>query len=306
MNRRLLYPVFFLTLITCSAPRSGLQNIGTHSLYYEVFGSGQPVVVIDVGAGETYQGWKPIIDSVSAQCKVIVYDRAGYGRSDAGPEPRDARTEAGELHVLLSKIGVKPPYLLAGHSLGAINLQVFADLFPTDVCGMVLLDPSPKAWIAGEGFPELRSMLGEATAALLDQATQADQTGDLEAKRQAGFLRALASEHLELFNLTGRQILSIQSFGKTPLTVIGSEIPNPRFGNSAEAFQAFWISQNKALAGLSSRGTFILAKNTTHQIPQEAPGLVIRAILDLAGVYRLELSTLSKKDVNLKNYPVLI
>ena len=45
-----------------------------------------------------------------------------------------------ELHALLGKAEVEPPYVLAGASLGGMNAQLFAARHPDEVAGVVLVD----------------------------------------------------------------------------------------------------------------------------------------------------------------------
>jgi len=47
------------------------------------------------------------------------------------------------LSLLLHNAGVEGPFLLVGHSLGGLNMQVFASRYPDHVIGAVLLDPPP-------------------------------------------------------------------------------------------------------------------------------------------------------------------
>ncbi|MFQ5572414.1 MAG: hypothetical protein ACE5G0_22295, partial [Rhodothermales bacterium] len=70
--------------------------------------------------------------------------------------------------------------------------------------------------------------------------------------------------------------------GALPLVVVASGRSNPAFGGSAEAFQQFWIEQNRALAALSSNGVFILAEESGHALYAEAPDLVLDAIRQVA------------------------
>jgi pimeloyl-ACP methyl ester carboxylesterase len=66
--------------------------------------------------------------------------------------PRDSQRAVDELHLLLGKSGEDGPFLLVGHSLGGLNMQVYANTYPEEVTGLVLLDPSPLAWMKGRGF----------------------------------------------------------------------------------------------------------------------------------------------------------
>ncbi len=71
----------------------------------------------------------------------------GLGWSDPGPEPRDALHHARELHTLLQNAHVPGPYVLVGHSLGGLSARMFADRYPDEVTGMVLVEgTNPDSW----------------------------------------------------------------------------------------------------------------------------------------------------------------
>ncbi len=253
-------------------------SIETHSLHYHYVGRGKPTVVIDVGIAERYTSWQTIIDSVSKVTSVFVYDRASYGTSEPGPLPRHSKQEAEELKSLLNTAKIRGPYVLVGHSHGALNMQVFAYLYPDVVAGMVLLDPSPKGWLLGKGFPELRQMFEDYTHGLLEQS-QAIQDTNEEALRAKSFLETLYSEHNELFNQTAKQLGMITTFGDIKLTVIAAGRPNSLFGEYAESYQEYWIEESRRLSEMSSKGEFIVVEDSRHHVHLDAPGLVIDQIL---------------------------
>jgi len=97
-----------------SAPieRDELVDIGGRRLHARIWGSGAPVVVIDVGIGEAIEPWTPVITRLAAQTCVCAYERAGYGTSDGGPLPRTAHDVTGDLRLLLQKLSLPPPYVL--------------------------------------------------------------------------------------------------------------------------------------------------------------------------------------------------
>lgn len=268
-------------LAGCGEPagsKSELVDIGTHRLHVEYRGEGSPAVVIDVGIGASYDLWQPIIEELSQVTTVITYDRAGYRESEPGPHPRTTGQSTHELRALLDKVPEGPPYILVGHSLGALHVMLLAFWKPEAVSGMVLLDPPPQDFIAGRRFPGLRELADSETAGMREGAEQARQGGE---EAQAIFLESVASEHQALFLESAEQIESIDGFGDLPLFVVASGVPNPMFGDSAEAFQEFWIESNRKLTAMSRAGEFILVAESEHHIHRDAPEIVLDAIQQL-------------------------
>jgi pimeloyl-ACP methyl ester carboxylesterase len=121
-------------------------DVGGHSLNLLIGGQGSPAVVFEGGFGVGIASWSTVQKEVAAFARTVSYDRAGLGQSELGPKPRSAKQIATELHTALEKAGVKPPYVLVGHSFGGIYVRVFAEMYPREVVGMVLLDPSQESF----------------------------------------------------------------------------------------------------------------------------------------------------------------
>ncbi len=280
-----LVPVLLVFMASCNPSNDPaldqLVGVGTHHLYIHCLGSGRPTIVIDTGMGERYESWQSVISTLSRETRVCAYDRAGYGRSEPGPMPRNSQRAADELHLLLANAGEGGPFLLVGHSLGGLNMQVYANSYPKEVAGLILLDPSPLAWITGEGFPKLRELFNQETRAQREAANAAKVSADPEAKAIAPFIDATASELEQFFGRTADEVAAIQSFGELPLTVIGASEPDPRFGEDAQAFRLFWNEESRTLARKSASGQFILAEGSGHYIYRDTPQVVIDAILDM-------------------------
>jgi pimeloyl-ACP methyl ester carboxylesterase len=273
----------FVTSCTPSneLPLDEMVDVGTHSLYIHCPGRGRPTIVIDTGLGESYESWVHVITTLSRQTRVCAHDRAGYGRSEPGPMPRDSQRAANELHLLLANSGEDGPFLLVGHSLGGLNMQVYASTYPEEVAGLFLLDPSPLAWMMGEGFPELRDIFNQQSAALREEADEVSASSDPDAIAIKPYMNATASEFEEFFGRTTDEVAAISSFGDLPLTVIGATEPDPSFGESGEAFRQFWNEESQLLARKSESGQFILAEGSSHHIHLDAPQVVIDAILEM-------------------------
>ena len=274
-----------LLFIDCGAQNTSVIensiNIGTHRLHFYSKGSGSPTIVLDVGMGESYKDWLPLLDRISQKKLIFCYDRAGYGQSEMGPFPRNCDTAADELQKLLDKANIKGSYILVGHSLGAINLQIFAHKNIENITGMLLLDPPPLDWISGKGFPELTRMAEKQTKVFEETAESMKNSDNSEQQKQANFFLTLASEHGEMFLSSSKQLASITSFKDIPLIVIASGEPNPAFGDDAVLFQKFWNDQCKQLAERSSKGKYLLSAESSHHIHRDDQDIVLMAINEL-------------------------
>jgi pimeloyl-ACP methyl ester carboxylesterase len=78
--------------------------------------------------------------STGYQTRVCACDRAGYGWSDPGPQPRTPSQIAEELHALLIKAGVQGAYVLVRHSAAGKQVRLYVHRYPHDVVGMALID----------------------------------------------------------------------------------------------------------------------------------------------------------------------
>jgi pimeloyl-ACP methyl ester carboxylesterase len=119
-----------------------LVDIGGRRLNIYYTGHGSPAVILDAGAGDTTFTWRMVQPAISRVTRVCSYDRAELGFGDGGPVPRDARAAVGDLHVLLHRAGTSVPYVLVGHSEAGFYEPLYADRYPREVAGMVLVDPS--------------------------------------------------------------------------------------------------------------------------------------------------------------------
>ena len=124
-----------------------LVDVGGYRLHVNCLGTGSPTVVIDSGLGDWSASWRSWVQPEAAKAtRVCTYDRAGMGYSESGPLPRTAAHFAQELHTLLQHADIPGPYVLVGHSAGGLTVRVFADAYPAEVVGVVLIDsmsPTP-------------------------------------------------------------------------------------------------------------------------------------------------------------------
>src|SRR5215203_1148753 len=101
-----------------------------------------PTVVLEAGLGFPSVEWARVRQEVAHFARVVAYDRAGVAWSESGPKPRDGQRIAEELYAALHAAGIEGPYVLVAHSFGGLFVRAFADLYPEEVAGMVLVDSS--------------------------------------------------------------------------------------------------------------------------------------------------------------------
>ena len=97
-------------------------------------------VVMEAGLGGTSLDWGWIQKGLEGEARIISYDRAGIGWSDAADGPVTATASAERLHDIMTQAGVGKVILVA-HSLGAAPALVYQHRYPGTVAGIVLVDP---------------------------------------------------------------------------------------------------------------------------------------------------------------------
>ena len=110
-------------------------------LYLLEKGSGDATVLFESGIAATNLNWCHIQEQVALLANTASYDRAGLGWSTPCRTARTPGNIALELHELLEAAGIRPPYILVGHSFGGLVMRRFALLYPEEVSSIVLVDP---------------------------------------------------------------------------------------------------------------------------------------------------------------------
>ena len=126
------------------APVGELIPVNGHNMHIFSMGSGSATVVFASGwkVPNPYVDFYPLWSYISKYARVVVYDRPGYGWSEVTVAPRDIDTITKEIHQLLNNAGERPPYILVGHSIGSLEVIRFAQTYPDEVNGVVLIDGS--------------------------------------------------------------------------------------------------------------------------------------------------------------------
>lgn len=226
-----------------------MVSVGKYRLFAYCRGNGSPAVILDSGYGQELGFWDRVQESVSRFTTVCAYDRAGIAPSESRPHGTwsTARSAVADLHVLLAGLHLKPPYVLVGHSIGGINVRLYAYTYRHDVAGMVLVDAAHEGecrWPVCS-IPPLENYNIRASFAQVRAAT-------------AGRIRG--------------------SLGAIPLVVLTRGLYSP-----GATLAGVWRMLQRQLASASSNSVHLVASYSGHDIPHDQPDLVIRGIQVVVG-----------------------
>lgn len=141
----------------------GKFDVGGHSLHLDCTGSGEPTIVYLHGAVWNH-GYNPhdrgftIRDEFDGDNRFCVYDRRNVGLSDKVDAVQHVDDAIGDFRELMSTAGIDPPYVLLGASFGGTLASIYANTYPDEVAGMVLLDSMFGDLLVADAMapPELR------------------------------------------------------------------------------------------------------------------------------------------------------
>jgi len=123
---------------------NGLFDAGGIELHLECYGSKSPSIIVQSGFnGYGSEGhWGAVVERISEKNRICIYDRAHMGKSDKLTESNTINDTSRQLHTLLNNVGVKPPYIMVGHSYGSYPVRAFNHLYPKEVAAILLIDPT--------------------------------------------------------------------------------------------------------------------------------------------------------------------
>ena len=134
-----LIPLFLLLLISCenAEKESGFAKINGSKIYYEIVGTGEPLILIHGWSFDT-RCWDGQFNRFSKEYRVLRYDLRGFGRS-ALPDSGVVYSHTKDLVSLLDYLNIKKAHI-AGHSFGGKVAFDFVLNNPEKVISLILPD----------------------------------------------------------------------------------------------------------------------------------------------------------------------
>lgn len=288
------------------SPIGSFYNVEGRRLLLDHLGSGSPAVVFIPAAGMVGLDYLNLHHKISKDTTSVIYDRLGTGWSDHAKLPRSALEVTDELRNVLLTAGVPAPYLFVGHSLGGIYAHRYAQRFPDEVAGMILLEPPhedfltntpkfKKRYLLQQSFTILRALLTykKSFRVLFNQmfATWPDEIRESLIEYH---LKTLSKTIVERKNLNSELYEEIRKGGSLPdiplivFTAMGIDpfmtpITSKSFlRDTLDPFNNIKNTAYTKLANSVSRGEYRILQNAGHTtLHTDCPDEVVEAIRNL-------------------------
>jgi pimeloyl-ACP methyl ester carboxylesterase len=278
-------------------------DIGGRTLNIHCTGEGSPTVLFVSGRTTPGFVWTPAQRGVSAFARSCWYDRADLGWSDSGPDPAWGDAAARDLHRLVQNAGLKPPFVLVGHSFGGYVIRLYHHAFPGETSGMVFVDTAHEDAGAIRGMPHrerppiprpairalsiLLGRLGLMRVLASDpgpppkhwSADEWDTLARLRRQRKV----ILADAQVGPEHATADLVRSAGGLEDMPLIVLTQ---GRQSGAAAPGVLGGWAALQRRFAERSRRGRHVLVPDSGHGIPVEAPDAVVDAVREIVAAAR--------------------
>lgn len=282
-------------------PPGQLVNIGNHHLHIRCMGEGNPTVVMEAGISGSSLDWILVQPEIAKAARVCTYDRAGYGWSEEGPQPRDGKQVAAELHMLLLRAGILGKHILVGHSLGGLFVQLYASLYPEEVAGIVLVDSVTKEQslrMNGKTYERnlkaitvftsivalsgLLRLANQPVSIIIDKLPSEYQSMARAIGLRSKAYRALADE-MASFNKSQIETRKAGPLPDVPIIVLSSAVLRDFPPGFSVDIKSLWDELQNDLASQQSNVLHVIAEESGHYIHLDQPDLVIEAVVNMIG-----------------------
>jgi pimeloyl-ACP methyl ester carboxylesterase len=277
-----------------------MVDVGGRRLHLLCIGSGEPLVMFEASGWGTSLSSQKARERLASRTTVCSYDRRGRGWSDAASGVTTVRALANDLGVLQDRAQLPSPMIIVASSIGGMNAELFARMYPERVAGLVFVDAASSLALPALSSESRRITwlaCGAGAAAqfglvrLLDPFSLGD---DSEAARRSAALTYGAGPWAETC-ATARGIAAMQGEfdeapplrGDMPLVVLSAATTGdlmPPFAHrfvDPEQIRALLERTHRQLAGRSTSGRWAKVPESSHLIAESQPDAVADAVFSV-------------------------
>ncbi len=276
------------------------MDVGGYRLHFDCVGSGEPTILLEAGGGSFSLGWVSVQSGVAnaTRTRVCSYDRAGLGWSDENPEPYSIAGEVEALHRGLTGLGVKGKLILVGHSYGGFMARLYANRFPNDVIGLVLVDPNTVTFFERNPFVldkvDMQSRILSVAAPLglvrwvaageFRESMRLPKDEDIQKIFDLTFsTKHLRSQAVMLTNFRN-SVGTMRALGAgidLPVTVLSRGKSDPHFPWGDPTREADWRTGHEQLVRNTKHGTLVVADKSDRMVLFDQPELIVESVKNM-------------------------
>lgn len=176
--------------------KEGWVNINTLHLHFVEWGTpGRPTLLLLHGVRGNARIWDLLAHELEGPYRLIALDQRGFGDSQHPTPPAYHLSDyLADLEGFVNALGLGP-FVLAGHSMGALHALAYAASHPLQVQGLIYVDIAPRP-------PDSqRQFLQEAGARPIREFTTLQEALEVERRISPGLPQKVL-EHLVVNNLS--------------------------------------------------------------------------------------------------------
>jgi len=106
------------------------------------------LIIFETGLGDDHSIWEQqkVASEIAKTVDVLLYDRAGYGKSETGNQPRNIDKLRYELEIVIDNYAKGRKVILVGHSLGGMIIRDYAIKNPSKTAALLFVDASHEMY----------------------------------------------------------------------------------------------------------------------------------------------------------------
>jgi pimeloyl-ACP methyl ester carboxylesterase len=252
---------------TRSAPAAGAPprltlkqaHMGDRRLAFYLVSGRAPAILFEAGGGMDSSAWSKVIGPIyrATGSELILYDRAGEGRSDEDRRAYKLQNSLDDLKSGLDQIGAPRRFIFVGHSFGGQIGAGFVTENRDRFISAVLVDANIPSFFTPEAIDTMAATFPK----------NADMSSK-SARTVAAMMKAFPDMQAEFYAMCWPKNL--------PITTIMSEhssLPSAR--QKKHLIEAY-----KEFVAEASNRTLVLAKGSSHFVMRDRPDVVEAAVID--------------------------
>lgn len=125
-------------------------------IFYQTFGSGDPIIVLHGGPGLDQSYLLPQMLELAQDHQVIFYDQRGSGKSDCtdmSPSCININQFVQDLEDIRKQLGIKK-FIVLGHSWGGLLAMTYATKYPENLNAIILMNSAPADTMGMQAFEQ--------------------------------------------------------------------------------------------------------------------------------------------------------